>query len=281
MTAAPSIPERRIRARLRPIREMWDTEASWIRVEPGPTQARRWAAVAMYGALAICIASLLGWFGVLVRQTVRWENLRTRGVTASAYVMHTQTIDDGGVKYYVDASVEECGCMVTVRVNSAAYDSAAPILIRYDPRDHSNAVPVVNRPHSSLAIGLAAFVAVLAVLAVLAAWPLYTRRRCKAVVRKSGEPRPVMFLVWRRFLGNAHHFLVLYDTNASGRSEPLCCVPVPFMSLRRLRADDVLSLYGDGSRPAVLLRRARRIILPCGPAKPGRWEHELRTNERR
>jgi hypothetical protein len=262
---------------------VWGTKARWQRIEPGPTKSRTWAAIVGYATLAICIASLAGWFGVLVRQTVRWENLRTRGVIAPADIMYTQSVDDGdnGSKYYVHAVVERCNCIVVVRVRTQDHNAAAPILVRYDPRDTSNAVPLIDRPPNHLAAGVVAFIATVVPCAALAGWWLRRRRRCRNLFRRSAEQRPVTFSAWKRSLGNTHHFLVLYEAGASERDEPICCVPVPAMYLRRLRADDELLLYGCGARPAVALRHGRRAILPCGPAKPGRWEQALRDDERR
>jgi hypothetical protein len=224
---------------------------------------------------------MLGWFVALAGQTIRWQNLRSRGVTATATVVDSEfrTGSDGG--YYLDALVSTCGCRMSVKVTMIAdHPWGSLIPVRYDPRDHSNAVPLVDRPPSHLAIGFAAFIAVFTPCAVLAGWWLRMRRRCKTFVRRSPEVRPVTFEAWKRSLGNTHYFLVLYDSGASRHGDPICCVPVPWTCLRRLRSDDVLWLYGHGGQPSVVLRRARRIILPCGPAKPGRWEQAKRVYER-
>jgi hypothetical protein len=282
-TVARTIPERRIRARLQPVREVWGTKASWQRIEPGPTRARRWAAVVTYGFVAICIATLLGWFFSLLGEATRWEHLRSRGLSTTATVQNAQFREnsDGEHGYYLDARAATCDCVVSVRVTTIEdhpYGSLIPI--RYDPLDYSNAVPLVDRPPSHLTIGFVVFFAVFAPCVALAGWWLLRRHRCKTLFRRSTDQRPVTFQAWKRSLGNTHYFLVLHDAGAPERGEPICCVPVPSSCLRRLRADDVLFLIGHGGQPSVALRRERRVILSCGPAKPGHWEQALRDNER-
>src|SRR5262249_52199918 len=217
-------------------------------------------------------------------EATRWEHLRSRGLTATATVENAQFREnsDGEHGYYLDTRVAACDCVLSVRVTKIlGHPFGSPIPIRYDPRDHSNAVPLVDRPPSHLTIGLAAFLAVLAPCMALAGWWFHRQRRCRVLFRRSAEERPVTFRTWKRSLGNTHHhFFVLYDASGSERGVPICCVPVPSMYLRRLRADDVLFLSGDGGRPSVALRHGRRAILPCSPAKPARWEQELRNNER-
>jgi hypothetical protein len=274
-----SIPKRRW-TRFRPVRELRWSRASWERIEPGPTKVRTWAAIALYASVTICIVILLGWLGVLVRQVIRWENLRSRGVNSPAHVLYTQTVDggDNGDRYYLHALVDACDCVLVVRVTSTAFDGARPTSVRFDPRDHSNAVPLVYRPASTLGIGVAAGVGALALTTALAGSWFHTRRRWKKKLdRSSGESRPVRFQAWKRSLeGSTHYFLLLFDPGASPGADPICCVPVLQLSLRRLRADDVLTLYGHGGQDAVALRREGNVILPSGPVKPGRWEQSLR-----
>jgi hypothetical protein len=219
------------------------------------------------------------WLGVLVRQTVRWENLRTRGVTAPAYILYTQTVgnDNDGYKYYVHADVGGCDCVVVVRVTSPDLDSTTPILVRYDPRDHSNAVPMRDRPASTLGIGIAICAGVFVIGLLMTGMRLRMRRRCKSLVQHSAEKRSVTFRAWRRRFGdNKEYYLLVYEAETRDHGEPICCMPITWLTLRRLRAEDVLLLYSGGSNGAAALRREGTIILPSGPVKPGRWEQSLR-----
>jgi hypothetical protein len=284
MTAAPCIPRRRVCTRFRPVRETRGISASWTRVEVGPSKVRTSGVVVLYATVALCIAILAGWCGVLARQTVRWENLRSRGLTTTAFVEYSylEDIGSGNHAHYLSARVLACDCTFNVRV--ATVDPHPPgslMPIRYDPRDHSNVVPLVDRTASALGIGIVTFFGVLAAGAALAGSWFRMRHRCKTVVRRYEEKRPVVFDAWKRsFGGNTHYFLVLYAARASERSEPICCVPVLSLSLRRLRDDDVLLLYGHGSQDSVALSREGTVILPCGPAKPGSWEQSLRGEKR-
>jgi hypothetical protein len=280
MTATPYVPKWRVSTWFRRVRELRGSRASWTLVESGPTSARTWGLVGLWATVAICVAALAGWFGVLVRQTGRWENLRSRGRTVSAYVIATYSQDNGngGSDYYLATLVDACECNFTVKVTTLdGHPFGSRFPIRYDPQDHSNVVPLVDRPGSTLGIGIAAFVAVLLTGVVIAASWLRKRRRSKALVYRSSERRAVTFRACQRQFGdNKQYFLLLFDAATGNQGDPICCVPVLWLQLRRLRDDDVLLLHGNGGDGSVALRGEGTVILPSGPAKPGRWEHSLR-----
>jgi hypothetical protein len=280
MTAAPHVPKRRFAMFFRRVRELGGSRASWARVDPGPTRARTWGAVAVYAVWAACIAGMIGWGAVLVRGVARWENLRSRGENAAASVVQTWYTgnENDGYRYYAETYVDACACTLVVRVNNPdAHQSGSFIPVRFDPKDHSNVVPRVDRPADWLGVGIAVFIATSITAAALATMWLRTRRRCKAVVHSAEQATAVKFRAWRRTFGNGTvNYLVLYDAATPAWDEPLCCLPVLSMSLRKLAAFDVLMLYGNGMHGAAALRRENKIILPSGPVKAGRWEQSLR-----
>src|SRR5262249_29598251 len=148
---------------------------------------------------------------------------------------------------------------------------------RFDPRDHSNVVPRVDRPADWLGVTIVVYIAISITAAVLAAMWFRSRRQRKSVVHSGAQPTAVKFRTWQRTFGNSTvNYLVLYDATTPAWDEPLCCVPVFSMSLRKLAAFDILMLYGNGMHGSAALRRERKIILPSGPVKAGRWEQALR-----
>jgi hypothetical protein len=249
----------------------------WNRVEPGRTRRRAWAIAGETLVVLVVVGAMGGWLFGLVRETVRWENLRSRGVTAQALIVDTTIVDEGdGYNYYLKTDVAECHCFVTVRVTSIDdHEWWTSIPIRFDPRDHSNAVPLVDRPGDNLAVGIVFFVITLAALATTEALIVRRRLRCRALLRHAADERSVKFRVWRRQGGKS--YLVLYDAGTSDWDTPICCVPVSRRSVRRLRAHDVLRLYSSPDLASVALRKEGTVILPTGTVKAGRWEQSRRT----
>ena len=280
MTTALPVPKRRFTMFFRRFWERGGGRAAWARVDPGPTKSRKWGARAVYALWAACTIAMIVWGGVLVRGVVRWENLRSRGENATADVVYTWYTgnDSDGHRYYLYTHAAACYCDLVVRVTELDdHFSGTVIPVRFDPRDHSNVVPLVDRPGDWLGVGIAFYLALLITAAVLATRWLRTRRRCKAVVHSDAHATPVKFRAWQRTFGNSTvNYLVLYDAATRAWDEPLCCVPVFSMSLRKLVASDVLMFYGNGARGAAALRRERDVILPSGPVKAGRWEHSRR-----
>jgi hypothetical protein len=187
--------------------------------------------------------------------------------------------DDGGSNFYVYASVEECSCSFALHVTTlASHPDGSTIPIRYDPRDHTNAVPLVDRPDSNLAVSIIFFLITVVVVATIVCSSWRQRTRCRALLKTSGPSRQVQFRAWRRRLGdNKEYYLELHDAQAVDWNEPLCCVPVTRSSIRRLQPNDGLNFYGDlGSASVGALRREGTVVLPTSDIKPGAWEHDLR-----
>jgi hypothetical protein len=215
-----------------------------------------------------------------VRDSVRWENLRSRGRTAWGTVVASETQSDGdsGSLLYVFATVDECTCTLKVRVTTLEdHPDFSVIPVRYDPHDLSNAVPLVDRPTNDLPasiVGLALTVAVITPIWIKA----WRRRRSRGLLTALGSKRPVTFQAWRRQVGDsAQHYLVLFDAGSSASKEPLCCVPVTKRSIQRLDSGDVLQLYGNGVVGDAALRREGAVVLPTGDVKAGSWEQQGRA----
>jgi hypothetical protein len=153
------------------------------------------------------------------------------------------------------------------------HDYGSEIPVRYDPSDHSNAVPLVDRPADDLPVSIGFYIVTIGVLVWVFVYVRRRRRRNHAALENPMSKRTVTFEAWRRSCGDAsQHYLVLFDA-AAETAEPLCCVPVAQRTLRRLEPNDVLQLYesGDVGSPAAL-RREGNVILPTADVRPGSWE---------
>jgi hypothetical protein len=256
------------------------TAPDWSPVEPGPS-GRVWSSL---GVVLITMTVVLlagGWLFAIVRDTVRWENLRSRGRTASAMILGSDTVDDGdgGSNFYVYVSVDQCSCMFKLGVTTLdSHPDGSTIPIRYDPRDRTNAVSLVDRPGSNLAVSIIFFLITAVVVATIACSSWRRRARCRALLATPPARRQVTFRSWQRRLGDTkQYYLELYDAQVANWSEPLCCVPVSRSSIRRLRPNDSLNFYGDPSNASIgALSRERTILLPTSDIQSGAWEHDLR-----
>jgi hypothetical protein len=247
----------------------------WLRIEPGSTSSAKWYRAGIVFVAVLGVSVMFGWLCVILRDTVRWEHLRSRGRDATGVIFDSKTVDNGddGSTYYVYASVAVCDCSVKLRVADDSLPIGATIPVRYDPSDHSNAVALVDRPSDDLTGAIAVFIAVSAVIAIVGLVFWQRHRRGRALFDSTVERRSVKFEAWRRQLGdNTKYYLVLYDASSADRSEPICCVPVCRRSIQRLQRDDVLQLYGAPERGTVVLRREGTVVFPTGSPKPGSWE---------
>ncbi len=227
------------------------------------------------------LAFLVAWNGLIIRDVLRWENLRTRGQNASAVISDIETDHgDDGTTYFIYGFVSECSCTVTVHVNGhVTYDYGEQIAVRYDPHDHSNAEAVADRAGLDLPLQVLACSLVTTTAMVLGIRELRRRRRARALIGSGAPKRSVQFQAWRWKLGDTtKHYLVLLDAGASDWSEPLGYVPVPRHCLRRVGPSDILQLYGHGDAKApAVLRHEGTVIVPTGPIIPGRREARERV----
>jgi hypothetical protein len=228
----------------------------------------------------VVIAVMIGWLFMIVRDAVRSQNLHSRGRNVSGVVVDTRTVDDGddGSRYYAYASVDDCGCILKVRLADDSYIDGSSIPIRYDPNDHSNAVPLVDRPANDHLASVVLFIIAGVVLGAIQLRAWWRRRRCRALLAAQLEQRSMRFEAWRRQYGDTtKYYLVLYDASCSNANEPFCCVPVTRRSIQRLRDGDVLQLYGAPEHGVVALRAEGTVVLPTADPKPGAWERHNRV----
>jgi hypothetical protein len=131
----------------------------WLQIEPGSTSSAKWYRAGIVLVALIAASVWIGWLFVVVRDTVRWENLRSRGRDATGFIVDTKTVDNGdsGTTHYVYASVDDCDCTVKLRVADDSLAIGATIPVRYDPRDHSNAVALVDGANGELVPAIGSF----------------------------------------------------------------------------------------------------------------------------
>jgi hypothetical protein len=254
----------------------------WTPVEPG---SRVVAGLQRAGLILLALAVIAtfgGWLFTIVRDSVRWENLRSRGQTAWGTVVDSETDSNGdsGSLLYVFANVEECSCTLKVRVTTLdGHPDFSVIPLRYDPQDLSNAVPLVDRPTDDLLASMVGFAITIAVIAPIWIKVWRRRKRSRRLLTAQVTTRAVTFQAWRRNFGDSsQHYLVLFDAGSSPSKEPLCCVPVTRRSIRRLGCDGILQLYGDGIVGDVALRCEGTVVVPSGDVKAGTWEERERRD---
>ena len=250
----------------------------WTRLEPRSREGNISDRAVSITLVTLLVAALVGWQVELIRDVVRWQNLRSRGQNASAVVVDVTGYNrDNRDDYFVYTFISECSCTVKVKIKGGAtYDDGEHIPVRYDPHDHSNAEALADRAESGLPLAIPACALVSSTAVVLGIRELRRRRRARALIGSGAPKRSVQFQAWRWKLGDTtKHYLVLLDAGASDWSEPLGYVPVQRHCLRRLRPSDVLQLYGgeDAKAPAVL-RHEGTVIVPTGPIIPGRRARE-------
>jgi hypothetical protein len=253
----------------------------WTPVEPGRTTSYKWgrAGVWLLGALlAVVVAACAIDAAVAL---FRSQRLRMYGVVSEGTII-ARTDGDNWYRTDVVVHVNECSCTIPMTVTKPyKYQVGSVLGVRFDPRDPSNAQPLVDRPaDNNDLLDLLALVAIGGVALLLGSSVLIRtkrrRRRERAFMQRHAPMVAVRAEPWhRRSRWSARHYLVLFD--AANANDALICVPVRRKNIACIQHDYVLSLYGSAERgrPAVVAFD-QKVIASSVAAKAGHWEQEQR-----